>query len=170
MLISRGKSKCSNKQPVWTRRWDMSNGTLATLQTTHSNGPYNWLFCAPIWDTYARQIWSPQSIELTTRLERIQRPATKYILIPPFSITVNNVPRLQSPFLSPVCYWRDYLDLVLLFKIAHGLVKVKATHTQSHLYTRTAGLLDFHLALLFVMPYLNARLPPIKDPSMSEQQ
>ena len=106
-----------------------------------------------------------QSIELTTRLERIQRPATKYILILPFSTTVNNVPRLQSPFLSPVCYWRDYLNLVLLFKIAHGLVKGKATLTQSHLYTRTPGLLDFHLALLFVMPYLNARLPPIKDPT-----
>ena len=74
---------------------------------------------------YATQVWSPQSIELITRLERIQRRASKFILGLPFSTEVTYVSRLQSLYLIPLCYWHEYLDLVFLYKITHGLVKAK---------------------------------------------
>ena len=61
-------------------------------------------------------------MELIKKLERIQRRATKYILNLPFSRAVDCKTRLQSFNLFPVSYWHEYLDLILFFKITHGLV------------------------------------------------
>ena len=71
---------------------------------------------------YASQVWAPQSIELLQKLERTQRRATKYILNLPFSIDIEYKTRLQSLNLLPLCYWHEYLDLILFFKITKGLV------------------------------------------------
>ena len=73
---------------------------------------------------YATQIWAPQSIELTTKLERIQRRATKFILNLPFSSTMSDNSCLQTLNLLVICYWHELLDLIFFFKITHGLVNV----------------------------------------------
>ena len=65
---------------------------------------------------YATQIWSPQSVELISKLERTQRRATKYILNLPFSTTVDYKTRLQSLNLLPVTYWHQYLDLIVVLQ------------------------------------------------------
>ena len=74
---------------------------------------------------YATQIWAPQSIDLILRMERIQRRATKYVLNLSFSCSDSYVSRLRSLSLLPICYWHEYLDMVLFFKIVHNLVSVK---------------------------------------------
>ena len=48
--------------------------------------------------------------------------ATKYILNLPFSTDIEYKTRLQSLNLLPLCYWHEYLDLILFFKITKGLV------------------------------------------------
>ena len=73
---------------------------------------------------YATQIWAPQSIELTAKLERIQRRATRFILNLSYSSTISYNSRLQTLNLLPICYWHELLDLVFFFKITHGLVNV----------------------------------------------
>ena len=73
---------------------------------------------------YASQVWAPQSIELLHKLERTRRPTTKYILNLPFRTDIEYIyrTRLQSylHFLS-LCYWHEYFDLILFFKITKGL-------------------------------------------------
>ena len=73
---------------------------------------------------YATQIWAPQSIELTAKLERIQRRATRFILSLPYSSTVSYNSCLQTLNLLRICYWHELLDLIFFFKITHGLVNV----------------------------------------------
>ena len=74
--------------------------------------------------SYATQIRSPQSIDLILKLERIQRRASRYILILPFSSCEDYSSRLQSLNLLPICYWQEYLDLVFFYKSTHGLVNL----------------------------------------------
>ncbi len=74
---------------------------------------------------YATQIWSPQSVLLIQQIERTQRRATKFMLELPFSSTTEYKTRLQTLSLLPICYWHEYMDLVLLYKIVKGLIKVK---------------------------------------------
>ena len=73
---------------------------------------------------YATQIWAPQSTELTAKLERIQRRATRFILNLPYSSTISYNSHLQTLNLLPVCYWNGLSDLIFFFKITHGLVNV----------------------------------------------
>ncbi len=74
---------------------------------------------------YATQTWSPQSVLLIQQIERTQRRATKFILELPFSSTTEYKTRLQTLSLLPICYWHEYMDLVLFYKIVNGLVKIK---------------------------------------------
>lgn len=73
---------------------------------------------------YASQVWSPQSIELITRIERIQRRATKYILQLPFVCAETYKDRLISLDLLPICYWHEYLDLIFFFKAINNIITV----------------------------------------------
>ena len=61
---------------------------------------------------YATQVWAPQGIELISKLESIQRRATKFILCLPFLTNISYKERLMSVNLLPVCYWYELLDLV----------------------------------------------------------
>ena len=70
---------------------------------------------------YATQVWTPQSVELLTKVERTQRRATKFILNLPFTCSVDHTSRLQALQLLPICYWHEYLDMVYFFKVIHGL-------------------------------------------------
>ena len=74
---------------------------------------------------YATQIWSPQSVVLKQQIERTQRRATKFILELPFASTTDYTARLLTLSLLPICYWHEYLDMVLFYKIVNGLVNVK---------------------------------------------
>jgi hypothetical protein len=74
---------------------------------------------------YATQIWSPQSVVLIQQIERTQRRATKFILELPFASTTDYTARLLTLSLLPICYWHEYLDMVLFYKIVNGLVNVK---------------------------------------------
>jgi hypothetical protein len=76
---------------------------------------------------YATQTWAPQSVELLKQVERTQRRATKFILELPFSSTMDYTTRLQALSLLPICYWHQYLDMVLFYKITHGLVHINAS-------------------------------------------
>ncbi len=70
---------------------------------------------------YATQVWSPQSIDLITRTERIQRRATKFILKLPY---VCGEDRLISLDLLPITYWHEYLDIMFFFKAVNNIITV----------------------------------------------
>ena len=69
---------------------------------------------------YATQVWAPQGIELISKLESIQRRATKFILCLPFLTNISYKERLMSVNLLPVCYWHELLDLVYFYKATHN--------------------------------------------------
>ena len=86
---------------------------------------------------YSTQVWVPQSIYLISNLEKIQRQATKYILTPPFSCSQSYEQWLKTLSLLPIRYWHEYLDILLFFKITHGLVDIDPTivpiaHSKRH--------------------------------------
>ena len=73
---------------------------------------------------YSSQVWSPQTVTLIQRMERVQRRATKYILNLPYLCSETYRERLVSLGLLPLSYWHEYLDLVFFFKAVNGLVDV----------------------------------------------
>ena len=73
---------------------------------------------------YATQVWSPQSVELINRVERVQRRASKFILGLPFMCDVSYKDRLISTELLPLSYWHEYLDLMFFFKAITGIVSM----------------------------------------------
>jgi hypothetical protein len=73
---------------------------------------------------YASQVWSPRSIGLIKRTERIQRRAFKFILNLPFMCSESYRDRLITLELMPLSYWHAYMDLVFFFKAINGLVVI----------------------------------------------
>ena len=71
---------------------------------------------------YATQVWAPQGIELISKLESVQRRATKFILCLPFLTNIPYKERLISVNLLPVCYWHELLDLVYSYKATHNMI------------------------------------------------
>ena len=110
---------------------------------------------------YATQVWSPQSVELIKKLESTQRRATKYILNLLFSTAIDYKTSLQSLNLLPVSYWHEYLDLILFFKITHGLVTLNPNVSPAILVTRRTTRSTSSNSLY--MPSLNAELQPTKN-------
>ena len=87
---------------------------------------------------YATQVWSPQSIELIRKVERIQRRVTKLILGLPLRCNQWYSNRLIQLNLLPICYWHELLDVVFFFfKIVTGAVRVNPSITPQILITRT---------------------------------
>ena len=64
---------------------------------------------------YATQIWSPKSINLIARLEKVQRRATKFILNLPFSSPDSYTSRLQSlsllHYVTGMSFWIWFFSL-----------------------------------------------------------
>jgi hypothetical protein len=80
---------------------------------------------------YATQVWSPQSIDLITRTERIQRRATKFILKLPYVCREMYKDRLISLDLLPITYWHEYLDIMFFFKAVNNIITVSSeVHSQ----------------------------------------
>ena len=65
---------------------------------------------------YATQVWSPQSIDLIKRTERIQRRATKFILNLLYMCGETYKERLVLSNFIPTSYWHEYLDVLFFFK------------------------------------------------------
>ena len=66
---------------------------------------------------YATQIWTPQSIDLIRKLERVHRRATKYILDLPFICDQTYRDRLIKLVLLPISYWHEFLDMTFFLKL-----------------------------------------------------
>ena len=69
-------------------------------------------------------MWSPQTIDLRSRIERVQRRASKFILDLPFLCEESYRDKLLSIDILPICYWHEFLDLVVFFKATDGIVCV----------------------------------------------
>ena len=67
---------------------------------------------------------APQTVTLINQAERIQRPATKYVLDLPFRCDTINQKRLLLLDLIPLYYWNEFLDIVLSYKLIHGHVSI----------------------------------------------
>ena len=60
---------------------------------------------------YATQVWTPQSIDLIRKLERVQRRATKHILDLPFICDQTYGDRLMNLNFLPISYWHEFLGM-----------------------------------------------------------
>ena len=65
---------------------------------------------------YATQVWSPKSIDVIKRTERIQRGATKFILNLQYMWSETYKERLILSNLIPLSYWHEYLDILFFYK------------------------------------------------------
>ena len=86
---------------------------------------------------YAKQVWTPQSIDLIRKLERVQRRATKYILDLPFICDQTYGDRLMNLNLLPISYWHEFLDMIFFFKVVTGTFRVSPSFILQVLVTRT---------------------------------
>ena len=86
---------------------------------------------------YATQVWTPQSIDLIRKLERVQRRATKYILDLPFICDQTYGDRLMNLNLLPISYWHEFLDMTFFFKVVTGTFRVSPSVIPQVLVTRT---------------------------------
>ena len=73
---------------------------------------------------YGSQICAPQTVTLIKQAERTQRRATKYVLDLPFRCDTIYHQRLLLLDLIPLCYWHEFLDIVLFYKLIHGHVSI----------------------------------------------
>ena len=73
---------------------------------------------------YATQVWCPQSIKLMKSIERVQRRATKYILMLPFQTDWSYQDRLIQCNLLPISYWHEMMDLTFLYKATNGFIDI----------------------------------------------
>ena len=60
---------------------------------------------------YATQVWTPQSIDLIRKLERVQKRATKHILDLPFICDQTYGDRLMNLNFLPISYWHEFLGM-----------------------------------------------------------
>ena len=73
---------------------------------------------------YGSQIWAPQTITAIQQAERLQRRATKFVLDLPFRCNTTYEERLLQLDLFPLSYWHEYLDMIFLFKLIHGIITI----------------------------------------------
>lgn len=73
---------------------------------------------------YASKVWAPQEISNLTRIERLQRRATKYRLNMNYYNSVPYRDRLIRLNLLPVSYWHELKDLVFYFKCRTNHYKI----------------------------------------------
>lgn len=102
---------------------------------------------------YATQVWAPQSVELIRRTELVQRRATKYILGLPYICDINYKERLLRTELLPLCYWHEYLDMVLFYKLVTGIAKIDPKVTPSVISPRKRTRNQGSAEILFKQPF-----------------
>ena len=73
----------------------------------------------------ASQVWNLQTITLCTELERIKRMATTFIIVRVLFDT--EISQRKTRYSKQAgCYWREYIDILFLFKTAPGLIVINA--------------------------------------------
>jgi len=99
---------------------------------------------------YASELWAPQSIGNISKVESIQRRATKYILNLKFDCPLSYKDRLTKLKLLPISYHHEAKDIIFYFKCRLGLVNIPV-----HIYfpskvptrfTRNSSALDLLIA------------------------
>ena len=69
---------------------------------------------------YGCQVWASQSVTMTKCTERVQRRAKEF----PFRTDTSYKQRLLLLNLLPLCYWHEFLDMVLYFTLIHGIMNI----------------------------------------------
>ena len=77
---------------------------------------------------------------MRTKLERVQRRATKFVLGLPFQTDMPYKTRLVILKILPFCYWHEYLDNFFLFKCTHGFIGLISTNLLPDMDTLTSNL------------------------------
>ena len=73
---------------------------------------------------YATQLWSAQTIDLISRLERVQRRASKYILDLPFICETSYKQKLIDLNFLRLSYWHEYLNMLFFYKTNCGIMRI----------------------------------------------
>ena len=73
---------------------------------------------------YASELWAPQSIGNISKVESIQRRATKYILKLKYDDPLSYRDRLHKLNLLPLSYQHELKDIIFYFKCRLGLVNI----------------------------------------------
>ena len=95
----------ANKMLGLVRRTTLKINDTSTRRSLHLQ-----FVCSRL--VYASQVWCPQSVELISDLEKIQRRAIKYILGLLFTTEAMCVTRLEKLDLLPISYWHEYLEVI----------------------------------------------------------
>ena len=116
---------------------------------------------------YASEVWSPQAINDITKVESLQRSATKFILHVNWDDEISYHDRLVKSKLLPLSYWHEYKDLLFYYKCCNGSLNVnmdKFVNFKSTRLTRHSSALDTLIpkccTKLFQPSFFN-RLPKI---------
>jgi hypothetical protein len=87
------------------------------------------------------RFWSPQTIDLIARLERVQRRASKYILDLPYLCESSYTQSLIDLVFLPPSYWHEYLDMSFFYKGNCGIMclsdAVVPKHNENSRITRS---------------------------------
>ena len=89
---------------------------------------------------YASEVWAPSTINSITKIESLQRRATKFILNTHWQEDISYHERLSRLNLLPLTYWHEVKDLIFYFKCRAGhytlpiadYVKPKGTRLTRH--------------------------------------
>ena len=89
---------------------------------------------------YASEVWAPSTIVSITKIESLQRRATKFILNKHWQEDISYHEHLSRLNLLPLTYWHEVKDLILYFKYRAGhytlpiadYVKPKGTRLTRH--------------------------------------
>ena len=89
---------------------------------------------------YASEVWAPSTIGSITKIEDLQRRATKFILNTHWQEDISYHERLSRLNLLPLTYWHEVKDLIFYFKCRAGhytlpiadYVKPKGTRLTRH--------------------------------------
>ena len=84
-------------------------------------------------------MWSPQTIDLISRIERVQRRVSKFILDLPFLCEETYRDRLLSIDILPIGYWHDFKATNGIVCVSHDvlperIVPTSVTRARPHLY------------------------------------
>ena len=91
---------------------------------------------------YATQLRSPQTIDLISRLEHVQRHAFTYILDLPFICETSYKQRLIDLNFLPLSYWHEYLDMLFFYKTNCSIMRISESVLPKPKISRIARSLD----------------------------
>ena len=129
-----------------------------------------WLLCLSfvrVLVGHASEVWSPQAINDITKVESLQRSATKFILHVNWDDDIPYHDPLVKSNLLLLSYWHEYKDLLFYYKCStgslnvnmHKFVNFKNTSLNRHSSTLDTLALKCHTKL-FQASFFN-RLPKI---------